>query len=221
MENLWRSISNEKFLEEYTSSILSWTENNLNKLISGRRNYSWNDKSLIDCIEERNSISNLIVTSRIRNNGGVDIETWNKVMDWGGLRPFPIDDNQKAIQITSEAFSFLDEGNIKNAILKLMSINKVGIASASKIIGLFDQNRLAIYDSRVGTALRTLMHNGTRILKCPTGRSRPGDICSNNQWAANYEKLIWTLELMRNKLNKNGYPFNIADVEMALFMIGK
>lgn len=211
----------EEFLKEHGNSILTWTEENFNALISGRKNYSWNDKPLIECIEERNFISSLIVLSRIKNNGGLDIETWNKVMAWGGLRPFPLENNQKVIEITSKAFSLLDKGEVVKAVFELISINKVGIASASKIIGLFDQNRLAIYDSRVGTALRTLVHNGKSIIKCPVGRSRKGDMCTNKQWATNYEKLIWILEIMRNKLNEKGYPFNIADVEMSLFMIGK
>jgi hypothetical protein len=211
----------EEFLKGHTDSILTWIEENFKALISGRRGYSWNDKPLIECIEERNLISDLIVKSRIKNNGGLDIKTWNKVMAWGGLRPFPIDDNQLVIEITSKAFSFLDKGEVKKAIFEILSINKVGIASTSKIIGLFDQNRLAIYDSRVGTALRTLMHNGKRIIKCPAGRSRKGDTCTNKQWATDYEKLIWVLETIRNKLNEKGYPFSIADVEMALFMMGK
>ena len=102
-----------------------------------------------------------------------------------------------------------------------MSINRIGVSSASKIIGLFDQNRLAIYDSRVGTALRSLTHDGTRIIKCPPGRSRPGDMCSKNVWANNYEQMLWVLEVIRNYLIEKGYPFSITDVEMALFMMGK
>lgn len=95
-------------------------------------------------------------------------------MNWGGLRPVKLE-NDEALGITSEAFTLLDNGDIKGAVSKLLSINGVGIASATKIIGLFDQNELAIYDSRVGTALRTLEHEGQRLVKCPVGRTRPGD----------------------------------------------
>jgi len=55
----------------------------------------------------------------------------------------------------------------------------------------------------------------------PPGRSRPGDLCSDRQWAEDYQKLIWILEVIRDWLNEQGYPFSIADVEMALFMMGK
>jgi hypothetical protein len=211
----------EVFLSEYRDSVLSWTEENSSSLIAGRKEYSWDNKTLIECIDERNKVSSLIVSSRIRNNGGVDVETLDKVMSWGGFPPFPVRDNHKVLQITGKAFSFLDEGNVSEAILELMSVKRVGIASASKIIGLFDQNRLAIYDSRVGTALKTLKYKGEKIIRCPAGRTRPGDACSPKKWAENYEKLIWVLEIIRNKLNEKGYPFSIADVEMALFMMGK
>jgi hypothetical protein len=39
------------------------------------------------------------------------------------------------------------------------------------------------------------------------------------QLAKDYEKLIWILEIIRNWLNEESFPFNIADVEMALFMM--
>ncbi|MFX1514551.1 MAG: hypothetical protein ACFFCQ_18450 [Promethearchaeota archaeon] len=214
---------NEKdfFFKFYSNSILSWTEKNFNSIIAGRKVYSWGNKTSIECIDERNRVSGLIVASRIKNSGAVDLETIDEVMSWGGFPPFPLRDSQKVLEITSKAFSYLDRGNIPKAVLEITSINRVGIATASKIIGLYDQNRLAIYDSRVGKALRTLVHAGKKIINCPAGRSRPGDSCSPETWANEYQKLLWILEIIRNALNKQGYPFSIADVEMALFMMGK
>lgn len=210
----------EEFLNKYKQTIISWAITNKALLISGRRNYGWNNKPLIDTLTERNQISRAIVLSRIKNNGGLDIETINKVMTWGGLQQIKLENN-KALEITSKAFALLDSGDIKRATLSLLSINGVGIASASKIIGLFDQDQFAIYDSRVGTALRTLQYEGKRLIKCPMGRTRHGDLCSHEQWAEDYEKLIWILEVISNWLNEQSYPFSIADVEMALFMMGK
>jgi hypothetical protein len=215
------AYSKADFLQKYKEIVLSWTTENEAAIISGRRSYSWNGKTLIECLDERNHVSRLIASSRIRNGGGVDLGTLDAVMSWGGFGPFPLRDEAEALKITSEAFDLLDDGNIKDAILRLLSVNKVGISSASKVIGLFDQNQLAIYDSRVGTALRTLKHGEERIIKCPPGRKRPGDACTPKQWAENYEKYTWVLEVARNLLNEGGHPFSIADVEMALFMIGK
>jgi hypothetical protein len=102
-----------------------------------------------------------------------------------------------------------------------LAIRDVGIASASKLIGLFDQYSFAIYDSRVGTALRSLVKDDQRLVKCPPGRGRPGDVCSDEGWAEEYEKAIWVMAVIRDHLNGLGHPFSIADVEMALFMMGK
>jgi hypothetical protein len=100
------------------------------------------------------------------------------------------------------------------------------ISRASKIIGLSDQNYFAIYDSRVGLALATLKDGDDRIIKIPgrrpqLGKIFPSDICTSEDWGKNYQKLLWVLEVIRNVLNEDGYPFNLADVEMALFMMGK
>jgi len=126
------------------------------------------------------------------------------------------------LRVTGEAFSLLDAGDLVSAILRLLSVYGVGIASASKVIGLYDQNLYAVYDSRVGTALRSLVdEDGGRLIKCPAGRSRPGDACSDRGWAENYERLIWVLEIISGYMGERRYPFSVSDVEMALFMMGK
>jgi len=48
----------------------------------------------------------------------------------------------------------------------------------------------------------------------------PGENCPKHKWADQYERLIWICEVIKDQLNSEGYPFNIADVEMALFVIG-
>lgn len=60
--------------------------------------------------------------------------------------------------------------------MKLMSIRGVGIAGATKIIGLSDQENLCIYDSRVGHALRDLRKDGSKIILCPPDRSFKRDV---------------------------------------------
>lgn len=211
----------ERFTEDNKETIRKWTQERFNELIEGRKNYSWRKKTSIDCINERNEISAAIVKSRIQNRGAVDLKTLDKVMDWGGFHHFPLRDENEVLEVTREAFIKLDNADIVSATERILSIHRVGISSASKIIGLYDQNMYAIYDSRVGKALSSLNHNGVRLLKCPPGRTRGGDACTPRVWAENYGKLLWILEIIRDYLNGKGYPFSIADVEMALFMMGK
>jgi hypothetical protein len=113
------------------------------------------------------------------------------------------------------------KGKISDAVEELLAIHDVKIDQASKIIGLFDQERFCIHDSRVGNALKTLQFAEKPVLKCPAGPKKPGDICSDERWGENYQRLIWTLEVIRDYLNSEGCPFSIADIEMALFMMGK
>jgi len=219
--------SKEVFLQRYGGIITAWTKGNKNALIAGRKDYRWKDKTLIESLEKRNHLTRQIVLSRIRNNGGVDLETLDSIMEWGFPKnpQFAERNQNKCLEVTRQAFNLLDEGKPSEAICKLMSFPLI-ISRASKIIGLSDPNYFAIYDSRVGLALATLKDGDDRIIKIPgrapqAGRTFPSDNCGSEEWGENYQKLLWVLEVTRNVLNEEGYPFNLADVEMALFMMGK
>jgi hypothetical protein len=214
-------VDKNLFLKKYKQIILDWTKDNKPRLIEGRKNYSWNEKEPQTCLTERNQISKSITFSRTQNSGGIDLETLDMIMSFGGFGQFPLRDEEKVLKVTQRVFDFVDNGKISDAVQELLAIKGVGISRASKIIGLFDQERFCIYDSRVGQALKTLQFTEKPILKCPAGDSRPGDPCSDSGWAKNYQNLIWTLEVIRDDLNSEGHQFGIADIEMALFMMGK
>lgn len=210
----------DAFIGRFGSIVRDWVEVHFDELVEARRLYSWRDKPMVECVRDRNRINVAIVESRIRNGGGIDLGTLGRVMDWGGMRRFGLGEDE-TLQITSKAFELLDASDLKGVTLKLLSVYGMGIASATKVIGLYDQNQYAIYDSRVGTALRSLVSDSERLIKCPIGRNRPGDSCSNQRWVENYERLIWVLEITSGYLSERGYPFSVGDVEMALFMMGK
>jgi hypothetical protein len=212
----------ELFIKEYKQSIIEWVEKNERTIVSARLGYSWINKSVMDCVRERNELSKAVIQSRIRNCGGVDLATLDRVTKWGFNREFPLRDPENALKVTKRAFDFLDMGNLIEATITLLNIPHVGISRASKILGLFDQDNLCIYDSRVGSALKDMKHKNNKIVLSPSGRNRPGDLVTSAVvWAQNYQKLIWTLEIIRDCLNQKGFTYRLADVEMALFMIGK
>lgn len=214
----------EAFLKKYKTSILTWIQEHENEIIFARNNYRWKGKTTQECVNERNRISRTIVNSRIKDQGAVDIKTLDEVMAWGGYSNFPLRAPEDVLMVTSKAFNLLDEGELEKAVLTLMSVNGVGIVRATKILGLFDQEAFAIYDSRVGHALRALTHQGERIIHVPQSRKRGryGDInVSNTTWAQDYKKLLWILELMQEYLVSKGRQYRIADIEMALFIMGK
>ena len=215
------SPSREQFLEKYRETILDWTKTHKLELIDGRKNYSWKDKDPQSCLTARDRIRRSITFSQSQNNGGIDLETLDLIMKWGGLPKFPLRDESKILEITRKVFSLVDKGDVSDAINKLLSIDGVDIEQASRIIGLFDQNRFCIYNNIVGNAIKSLEFKEKPVLQCPTGPHNPEHICSDQRWGENYQRLIWTLEVIRDYLNKEGYPFSIADIEMALFMMGK
>jgi hypothetical protein len=214
-------VDRNLFLEKHKQSILRWAEENKQRLVEARKGYSWNDKQPQACLTERNEITESIEFSRSQNSGGIDLVTLDLIMSWGGYGKFPLRDEQKVLEITRKVFSLVDDGKVSEAVDKLLAIDGMDISQASKIIGLFDQNRFCIYDIRVGNALRTLKFEEKPVLDCPVGPKKPDDICSDQRWGENYQHLIWTLEVIKEYLNSEGYPFSIADIEMALYMIGK
>ena len=212
----------EAYLKPRREAILKWAEENMEDLTRHRLNYSWKNIGRKECERLRNEVSGKIIQSRIRNNGAVDLETLNAVINWGFGRDYPINDPQRALEVSGKAFEYLDKNDIKNATMVLLKEKGVGISRASKIIGLSDQENLCIYDSRVGFALQRLTHDGERLVKIPPSQSRLGDGgVTNTEWVKNYEHLIWISELIRDFMNENGCTYRIADVEMALFMMGK
>ena len=213
----------EEFLSKYREIIEAWTEANKYEIIKSRLNYTWQHKPRYECEQSRNKVSRAIIESRIKNDGAVDLETLDQILKWGFNTKYPNRDQKNALDVSREAFQHLNEGNLQQATTTLTKVYRVGIATASKIIGLYDQENLCIYDSRVGYALREMKHNGTRILLIPPPRDpeKERDAASNEVWAENYQYLIWIAEVMREYMNGQGCTYRLADIEMALFMMGK
>jgi hypothetical protein len=212
----------EDFIKKYKQTIVDWVMKNEGRIVTGLLSYSWGNKPTSECVHERNEVSKAIIMSRIRNYGGVDLDTLDKVIRWGFNKDFPMRDAKRALKVTREAFDYLEEGELKDATITLLNIEGVGISRASKILGLFDQENLCIYDSRVGKALKDLKSKNEKIIPCPPGRTYPGDQgLTDGKWAENYQRLIWTLEIVRDYLNGKGHTYRLADVEMGLFMVGK
>ena len=212
----------ERYQKKYGKNILHWAEENRDAIIRHRLNYSWKNLGRKECERLRNQVSKRVIQSRIKNNGALDIETLDAVTKWGFDRLYPDRDPQRALEVTGRAFGLLDRGYIKGATMALLKEKGAGISRASEIIGLSDQENLCIFDSRVGSALRTLTYDMERLVKIPSSRSRQGDAgVTRNEWAINYEHLVWITEIIRDYMNEAGCTYRVADVEMALFMMGK
>lgn len=215
------SFEKNQFLTKNKNTILEWAKTNKSKIIEARKNYSWGDKEPRVCLAERKDITDSIKFSQSQNSGGIDLKTLDMIMKWGGFSVFPLRDEQKVLDLTRRVFNLINQNKVSEAVEELLAIEGVEIVQASKIISLFDQNRFCSYDNNVANALKTLKFAEKPVLKCPVGPKKPEDICSDERWGENYLHLIWTLEVIQEYLNKEGHPLSIADIEMALFMMGK
>jgi hypothetical protein len=215
------SLEKSEFLKKNNATILEWAKNNKSRILEARKNYSWGDKEPRVCLADRKEITDSLKFSQSQNDGGVDLKTLDMIMESGGFSGFPLRDEQKVLDITRKVFNFINQNKVSEAVEELLSIDGVEIGQASKIISFFDQNRFCSYDANVANALKTLKFDEKPVLKCPIGPKKPEDICSDERWGENYLHLVWTLEVIQEYLNKEGHPLSVADIEMALFMMGK
>jgi len=217
-------MKEEGFVEEFEGAIIKWTVSHEKEIVDFK-SYRWKGKTYRESVRARNELEGAIKLSRRNNGGGIDLATGDKIYVWGFDKRFPLRNRQEVIEATREAFQFLDRGDCYQACKRLMRINGVGVAGATKLLGLSDQENLCIYDSRVGNALSDLKKNGEKIILCPPGRTIIRDYVSptnaDHEWAENYQRLIWTLEIVRDYLRGKSRHLRIADIEMALFMKGR
>ena len=218
-------MNKNDFVKQFEETIVNWVKENEAEIlrISQERKYSWHGKSYEDSVRERDRLESAIKESRERNNGGIDLDTADEICLWGFRREFPLRDPQETIRITKKAFDYVDVEDYFEAVKTLIEIQGVGISRASKIIGLSDQNKLCIYDSRVGNALKDLRKDNMKLILCPPDQSykRDFDQANNRRWATNYERLIWTIEIMQEYFREKTYSLRTADIEMALFVMGE
>lgn len=212
----------EDFVKEFKDAIIEWLRVREKEVLK-YNSYSWEGKDYEESVKARNELEEMIKFSRHKNNGGLGLETIDRIFEWGFGKKFPSRNEEEVIRKTREAFEFIEKGEYSSGVEMLMSIKGVGIAGATKIIGLSDQEKLCIYDSRVGHALRDLKKGGRKIILCPADRrfKRDYDYATKHGWAVNYEKLVWTLEVIRDYLQEKSHRLRIADIEMALFMMGE
>jgi len=217
-------MKKEDFVMEFKDSIETWAKLNQNELLNFR-SYRWKNRTYDESARARNYLERRIELSRLSNFGGIDLATADAIFTWGFDKPFPLRDNNETVNATKEAFEFLDKCDCYRACRRLMQVYGIGVAGATKILGLSNQEKYCIYDSRVGKALEDLRKDGQKIIRCPPGRTIEGDFVPYEkwdvEWSKDYQKLIWTLEVIQGFLKENGHVLRIGDFEMALFMKGR
>ena len=223
--NLAARTTKEFYLEKFRETILNWISEKEAEILDvlDKKRYSVGCKSFGSSIRERNQLEMAINESREKNNGGVDLATLDRICRWGFNMRFPERNPDEVIKVTRKAFESADKDDFYYAAFEMMKPKWVNISRASKIIGLSNQEKLCIYDSRVGHALRTLKKGGVKLIRCPPDRSfkRDWDKGTKKTRAIDYERLIWTMEVFREHFKNKNRLLRAADIEIALYVIGE
>jgi hypothetical protein len=216
-------ISKGEFLLTYRNAVENWADTHRRDLLDFEA-YRWNGLTYSDSRRLRDKNETDISKSKEDNGGGINLETINRIYYWGFGQPSPFTSNADAISVTKVAFEFLTKDDSYNACKTLMLVKGVGVAGSTKILGLSDQRRCCIYESRVGLAMHDLAIDGQKLVLCPPGRNIPGDVVpsylSDHVWSWNYHKLIWVLQIALRRLSDARTGLRISDLEMSLFMKG-
>lgn len=225
-----------EFRERFEKLIIEWFKGRENEVLHVMLDVNetpiWNGKSYRKVMEERNELENKVKESRKRNNGGINKDMAIEILRWGhaSVEPLSKIGNEEFIQLTQDVLKLAEQDKYFDAAYKLMKkiYKSGGISGATKLIGLSNQDKLCIYDSRVGHYLSDLKAGCRKLILHPPGHSYCSKIDHTTQrsWAKNYERLIWTLEILRDYLVERtaqlGNPFKprIADIELAFFALG-
>jgi hypothetical protein len=201
-------------------------------LLTHFNNFTWGKKSFNESIGARFKLEKM-TKEWIESNSEDGYEIiLNEIYTWGFNKKTPPQSTLSANFKTPfidlmRTWSDEKSSSIKkiNSLERVLSFDRVGIATVSKWICFIDQSRYAIYDSRVSIALspitlssgkRALPIIGRRSTKTNKYPSQDAVVSNNKAMSEAYILYLDALQEMRTKVN-----LTPNQIEMALFMIGK
>lgn len=173
-----------------------------------------------DAINIRNKLE-VIINQELQTHGFLSKQTFDAIMEWGFGRPDRNSEKEIAAA-TKKAFYCLEKEQIELAALELTKLSGVGISRASKILGVSNQNKLGIYDSRTAHGLSDLKCMQKRLIPIPPGQVIDGDTdLGHVEFCAAYQLYNWVLgyfkRLAINHEDLSTHFSRVADIEIAFF----
>ena len=197
------------------------------KLVSAIEGFQWARDSKEASLQKRKQLSMTYhswVTSGANSDSAEDMA--NAVYKWGfGNRNSPpsLSANLTLFcELNRHWYSGQDRQKMTTSLSEFLELKGIGIASASKWICFADENRFAIYDSRVSAALRAIKVSGKVVF--PTVGRRPvsgkkypyATPRTNDQMAHDY---LFFIDFVNDIAKRYGID-SPAEIEMGLFMLG-
>lgn len=185
------------------------------------RAFEWNNQTFTTASAKRRDLSYKLTTSLKNASESGLVAALIDIHKWGLARRFPpaVEANTKRILtvLRTAQGPKLHEKEIES----LLDLPGIGIATASKWICLVDQDRYAIFDSRVSVALKDICVDGKRSFPIVARRKSarhtpwPSDQVAPERMASFYTHYTDTLAEVGAKVEMKP-----SAIEMALFMIG-
>lgn len=185
------------------------------------RAFEWKNQRFTTASNKRRELSNTLVTALKNASETGLVAALMDIHMWGLAGKFPpaIQNHKKRIHavLRTAKRGELQEKEIES----LLDIPGIGIATASKWICLVDQDRFAIFDSRVSVALKDICVDGKRSFPIVARRKSarhtpwPSDQVTPERMASFYTHYTDTLAEVGAKVRMKP-----SEIEMALFMIG-
>lgn len=229
MENNKRMVSEMIVVKKLTpkdvaSSIISLF--GAETIIQSYNQFEWQKTHFTEALQIRQKLEDKMKNALAKKDDNKIDEAINDIYYWGFRKRKPTTNDEEWKGIARNLVKKYFEGSKKEkveALNKMLNEKGIGIATASKWICFCDQKIYAIYDSRVSLALRSIVSESKKRIfpivarrSTKTRRYPIGDAISVQEMVESYCLYLDTLEEMNKMIGMSS-----AEIEMALFMLGK
>lgn len=204
----------------------AWWKLNGASVVEGRRGYRWPPKADPQVsLRRRNDLASEC-TEYARRHGTLSKELGAKIVGWGFNGATAAVDDLPAERFEStlaEAFRLSNEGHLEEAASVIVSLPRIGISTASKLLALPSGGKRVIYDHRTAKALTGLRIRGATV-PVPPSRSEAGTTTNAKLLCRGYELYSEAVDLLLREASRDRVARQVLrnrdDIEMGLFMRG-
>lgn len=198
-----------------------------NVLMEQFKSFEWDKKGFEEAVLERSKNERQLQQAIWADDDAKIKESILRIHKWGFGRETPNSQEEwlkDTIQAVREFTKSEPDVLQQKAVLNMLLSHKgIKLATASKWICFCDQSRYAIYDSRVSIALRDVVGSNQQRLFPTVARRKIngvqfpyGDTMKPSRLVEKYFLYLDTLRIVSGRTG-----LKVAEIEMALFMIGK
>jgi len=217
--------SESAFINTHREDLTCFWDRIKGRVLNWKSQYEWPKGVIGEAALKRRAELERAIRQDLAMQAYISRTTFESIMRWGFMVESGCSE-EEIRRITRAAFQYLKRDRIAAAARELVTLPRIGISRAAKILALSDQNELGIYDSRSAHGLSDLVDStGRSIVSIPPGRVIRSDNKSRDSYCTAFEKFVWVLRHLRRLAGcseqlRKGLA-RVADLEIALFMRSK